>query len=189
MWARAVLVAALLVIAGAGLAWLRGGRDYRPTLLAEAQRPAGTTLAHNYAGGQPPPPAPEDTRYQETGFDVAEGKRLYAWFNCKGCHANGGGSIGPALMDDTWIYGAEPRNIYETLVEGRPNGMPSFRNRIPDQQMWQIVAYVRSMSGLVPSYAAPGRNDDLAAKPPESNTPRQEPRPGGSVPAGGEGSQ
>ena len=26
--------------------------------------------------------------------------------------------------------------------------MPSFRGRIPDAQVWQLVAYVRSMSGL-----------------------------------------
>jgi len=45
-------------------------------------------------------------------------------------------------MDDEWIYGFEPVNIFATIVEGRPNGMPSFRNRIPDYQVWQLVAYV-----------------------------------------------
>lgn len=188
MWARVVLAVSLIVIAGAALGWLRGGRDVRPTPMAEAQRPAGNTLAENYPGGQPPPspPVAASTRYEETGFDVSEGKRLYTWFNCKGCHANGGGGIGPALMDDRWIYGAEPRDIYATIVEGRPNGMPAFRNRIPDQQVWQIVAYVRSMSGLVPAYARSSRNDDLAAKPPESLVPPQPPQPGGNVPASAE---
>ena len=59
--------------------------------------------------------------------------------------------MGPPLMDDEWIYGSEPENIFATIVEGRPNGMPSFRGRIPDYQVWQLVAYVRSMSGLCPS--------------------------------------
>jgi cytochrome c oxidase cbb3-type subunit III len=189
VWARVVLAVSLIVVAGAALGWLRGGRDIRPTPLAEAQRPAGVTLAKNYPGGQPPPSPPPpaaSTRYEETGYDVSEGKRLYTWFNCKGCHANGGGGIGPALMDDRWIYGAEPRNIYETIVEGRPNGMPSFRNKIPDQQIWQIAAYVRSMSGLVPAYARSSRNDDLSAKRPESLVPRQPPQPGGNVPASAE---
>jgi cytochrome c oxidase cbb3-type subunit 3 len=76
----------------------------------------------------------------------------------------GGGSIGPALMDDRWIYGAEPRNVYETVVEGRPNGMPSFRNRIPDQQVWQLVAYVRSMNRLEAKSAIPTRPDTAEQK-------------------------
>ena len=100
MWARVILAVSLLAIAGAGLAWLRGGHDLRPTPLAEAQRPGGVTLAQNYPGGQVPPAPPAASRYEETGYDASEGKRLYASFNCKGCHANGGGSIGPALMDD-----------------------------------------------------------------------------------------
>jgi cytochrome c oxidase cbb3-type subunit III len=186
MWARIVLVVSLLVLAGAGLVWVRDGRDLRPTPLAEAQRPGGVTLATNYPGGQPPPRPPPASRYEETGYDVSEGKRLYTQFNCIGCHAMGGGSIGPALMDERWIYGAEPRNVYETIVEGRPNGMPSFRNRIPDQQVWQIVAFVRSMSGLVPAYARSSRNDGLAAKGPESLVPASPPRLGGNVPSAAE---
>lgn len=189
MWARILLVVSLVVLAGVGLGWLRGGRDLRSSPLAEAQRPEGVTLATNYPGGQPPPTPPDATRYEATGFDVSEGKRLYGWFNCKGCHANGGGSIGPALMDERWIYGAEPRNIYETIVEGRPNGMPSFRNRIPDQQVWQIVAYVRSMSGLTPAYTRSSRNDDLSSKKPESLVPYSPPQPGGNVPASAERSE
>ena len=38
-----------------------------------------------------------------------QGKRLFSWYNCIGCHANGGGGIGPPLMDDEWIYGSRPR--------------------------------------------------------------------------------
>ena len=39
---------------------------------------------------------------------IAEGQRLYNAFNCVGCHAHGGGAIGPALMDDLWIHGSDP---------------------------------------------------------------------------------
>ena len=78
-------------------------------------------------------------------------------------------------MDDVWIYGSDPANVYATIVEGRPNGMPSFGGHIPDEQVWQLVAYVRSMSGLVPQDAAPSRNDDLQARPSENRTPAQVP--------------
>jgi len=116
-------------------------------------------------------------RYNErNAYAVAQGKLYYRWFNCTGCHAQGGGAIGPALMDENWIYGKEPEAIFATIVEGRPNGMPSFRGRIPEEQVWQIVAYVRSMSGLVSSDSATNRSDTLLGAPPENL--REPTRPG-----------
>jgi cytochrome c oxidase cbb3-type subunit 3 len=46
--------------------------------------------------------------------------------------------------------------------------MPSFGGHIPAQQIWQLVAYVQSMSGQVRSTTAPSRNDDQSASLPES---------------------
>jgi cytochrome c oxidase cbb3-type subunit 3 len=53
-------------------------------------------------------------------------------------------------------------------MEGRPNGMPSFRGRIPEEQAWQIVAYVRSMSGITDNDSATNRSDTLLGAPPEN---------------------
>ena len=78
-------------------------------------------------------------------------------------------------MDDVWIYGSDPANIFATIVQGRPNGMPAFGSRIPEKEVWELVAYVRSMSGLASSQAAPNRRDAIHAKPPESNMDRQPP--------------
>ena len=73
-----------------------------------------------------------------------QGKRLYSWYNCVGCHFHGGGGIGPPLMDDAVdLRRRSPRTSSTTIVEGRPNGMPSYGGQIPDDQVWQIVAYVR----------------------------------------------
>ena len=99
---------------------------------------------------------------------LAEGKRLYRWYNCSGCHAQGGGAIGPPLMDESWIYGSKPDDIFKTIMDGRPNGMPSFRGRIPEEQAWQIVAYVRSLSGLVSNDIATNRSDGMLGAPPEN---------------------
>jgi cytochrome c oxidase cbb3-type subunit 3 len=107
---------------------------------------------------------------------MSQGKMFFAAYNCTGCHAQGGGDKGPALMDDVWIYGADPANVFTSIVDGRPNGMPAFRDRIPEYQVWQLVAYVRSMSGLVSSDAAPGRNDAMQAKIPEQATDKQPPK-------------
>jgi len=115
---------------------------------------------------------------EASAYEVAQGKRFYRWFNCSGCHAQGGGAIGPALMDNNWIYGKDPSTIFATIMEGRPNGMPSFRGRIPEEQAWQIVAYVRSMSGLAPSGAAPNRSEELTGPPPEAvRDPADEAKP------------
>jgi cytochrome c oxidase cbb3-type subunit III len=103
--------------------------------------------------------------YDENAYALSQGQRLYGWFNCAGCHANGGGGMGPPLMDDEWIYGSDPDQIYRTITEGRPNGMPSWAGRIPDTQIWQIIAYVRSMSGLVPPNVRNSRADHMMTFP------------------------
>jgi cytochrome c oxidase cbb3-type subunit III len=113
--------------------------------------------------------------YEGNAYAVSEGKRLYEAFNCVGCHAHGGGGMGPPLMDANWIYGGTPQNIHDTIVEGRPNGMPSFRGKIPDFQVWEIAAYVRSMSGQLPKDVAPGRDDHMSVKKPEQSHPGEHP--------------
>ena len=113
--------------------------------------------------------------YEESAYATAEGQKLFDQYNCSGCHFHGGGGIGPPLMDNNWIYGSEPENIFATIMQGRPNGMPSFRNRIPESQAWEIVAYVRSLSGLLPKDVSPGRSDDMGGYPPPQSMSKQTP--------------
>ena len=81
----------------------------------------------------------------------------------------------PRLMDDVWIYGGDAPSIFETISKGRPNGMPAFGKRIPKDQIWALVAYVRSMSGLAPQDAAPNRDDAFLTRTPESFMDPQKP--------------
>jgi cytochrome c oxidase cbb3-type subunit 3 len=106
--------------------------------------------------------------YEKIAFHVSQGKKLFTWYNCSGCHANGGGGSGPALMDDVWIYGSPIENIAASIREGRPNGMPTFRGKIPEDQIWQIAAYVRALGGFVSSDVASSRHDQIYAHPGES---------------------
>jgi cytochrome c oxidase cbb3-type subunit 3 len=114
---------------------------------------------------------PRAAEYYNNADAVYTGKRLYQQYNCSGCHSNGGGGMGPSLMDDEWIYGGRLTQIHQTLVEGRPNGMPSWGGKIPDQQLWQLAAYVRSMS-LPETLAAqngPTPSQSPAPVPPEAD--------------------
>ena len=91
--------------------------------------------------------------------------------------------MGPALMDDEWIYGGRLEQIHQTLVEGRPNGMPAWGGKIPDEQLWQLAAYVRSLSlpatiaaeaddtpGQMPAVVPRAADDDPGWTPPASTT-------------------
>jgi cytochrome c oxidase cbb3-type subunit 3 len=115
--------------------------------------------------------------YDGNAFAVSQGKRLFRWYNCNGCHAMGGGSIGPALMDDQWKYGSSSAAIFASIMQGRPDGMPSFAGHVPDDQVWQIVAYVRSMSGQLRLDVEPSRGDTLSGGEPEVARKPQQPRP------------
>jgi cytochrome c oxidase cbb3-type subunit III len=113
--------------------------------------------------------------YERRAYDVSNGKQLFFWFNCNGCHANGGGDAGPALMDDKWIYGSSIEAIASSIREGRPRGMPSFKDKATEDQIWKLAAYVRSLASQVPSDTAPARNDDMRPHEPESRLPASHP--------------
>src|SRR5690242_2508782 len=95
----------LLCAAFATTACQREERQTRPqpSLGDSEQGVPVTTLA---PGGESPPLSDaKAAEFEANAFHLSEGKRLFSWFNCTGCHANGGGGMGPALMDDKWIYG------------------------------------------------------------------------------------
>jgi cytochrome c oxidase cbb3-type subunit 3 len=114
--------------------------------------------------------------YGYNAYSISEGKALYNQFNCVGCHSNGGGGMGPPLMDDKWIYGSDPASVFATIMEGRPNGMPSWRGRIPNYEVWRLVAYVRSMSGQASKDASSGRDDHMFTRESEQRLTEQKPK-------------
>ncbi len=105
---------------------------------------------------------PRGALYETNAYQISQGQRLYAWMNCAGCHAHGGGGMGPPLMDDEWRYGGSMEQIAATILGGRRNGMPSFRGRITEQQAWQLAAFVRAQSAQPRQDALPGRADELS---------------------------
>jgi cytochrome c oxidase cbb3-type subunit 3 len=171
MSSRSRLAASLLVVAALG-ACDREARQMRASPLPEGEPQSRTSEL--VPGGTPAPqvPDPRSRLYEGNAYQVSEGGRYYRWFNCNGCHSNGGGGMGPALIDDEWRYGGSMEQIVSTILDGRPNGMPSFRGKIPEQQVWQIAAYVRSLNGQNP-VAASSRRDAMASVPPRNQATPQ----------------
>ena len=113
--------------------------------------------------------------YEENAYAMSQGKLLYENFNCVGCHFHGGGGIGPPLMDDKWIYGSEPDQIFATIIAGPAQrhavvsredpGLPGLADRRVRAQSERV--------GEQPGRA--GRSDHMQMQPPE-NSMRQSPR-------------
>lgn len=115
-----------------------------PASAATASAPPRVPGSALIPGGEVRAEVPESA-YRRDERALREGERLFHWYNCSGCHANGGGGMGPPLIDDAWIYGNRPANLFDTIYEGRPGGMPAFGSKIPADQIWKLVAYIESM--------------------------------------------
>lgn len=82
---------------------------------------------------------------------IVQGRKLFNSMNCSGCHApQGGGGMGPPLSDDQWIYGSLPAQIYLSIVQGRPNGMPAFGAILHDDSIWKLVSYINTLNLSIP---------------------------------------
>jgi cytochrome c oxidase cbb3-type subunit 3 len=75
-----------------------------------------------------------------------QGRQLFEVMNCSGCHgSHAGGGMGPSLRDVQWIYGNSDAHIYSSIAQGRANGMPAWETRLPEQAIWQLVSYIRTL--------------------------------------------
>ena len=81
--------------------------------------------------------------------------------------------MGPPLMDDEWRYGGRIDQIAASIAEGRPNGMPAWRDKLTSDQIWQLAAYVRTMSGQAPKDAVSSRADEVSNTEPMTQTKRE----------------
>ena len=85
--------------------------------------------------------------YEGDKHAIATGGKLFVAYNCLDCHgADGSGAMGPSFQDGRWHFGGSPGEVFESINQGRPDGMPSWGGRITDDQIWMLTAYVRSLS-------------------------------------------
>ncbi|HEY7896448.1 MAG TPA: c-type cytochrome [Gemmatimonadaceae bacterium] len=100
--------------------------------------------------------------YAGNAAAATEGRQLFVQYNCSGCHGGrAGGAMGPSLRDSLWIYGNSDPQLFGTIVEGRSAGMPAWGGRIPPDQIWKLITYIRTLG-------TPAEPD---APPPESDVP------------------
>jgi cytochrome c oxidase cbb3-type subunit 3 len=166
---RAALLAlcALPLVAGCE----REKRDLRLDPPSLAALDAVATMPNGISGAPPDVYVAMDRSYEANAYQLSQGKRLYEWFNCTGCHANGGGGAGPAFLGGWWRYGPEPVSIFVSIRDGRPHGMPSFRDKLTTEQIWQLAAYVQTIGQYSAITAAPSRNDEMQSRPAENRGP------------------
>lgn len=90
--------------------------------------------------------APRENPYGQEQVVLSEGRRLFESYNCAGCHGDhAGGGMGPSLRDEDWIYGGSAAQIFNSIAEGRAHGMPAWGVKLPEDQIWKLVAYIKSL--------------------------------------------
>lgn len=84
--------------------------------------------------------------------DVQAGRQLFVKLNCADCHGfTAKGAMGPSLVDKYWRYGGTPAQIFKSIYEGRPKGMPAWGAALSPNDIWQLVAYIESLGGTFPA--------------------------------------
>ncbi|MCW8982315.1 MAG: c-type cytochrome [Altibacter sp.] len=87
--------------------------------------------------------------------DINIGKTIFE-ANCVACHkSDGGGGIGPNLVDDYWILGGGIKNVFNTISEGgrAGKGMVAWKTDLKPAEMAQVASYVLSLHGITPAEA------------------------------------
>jgi len=84
--------------------------------------------------------------YEGNPQRIAEGAKMFVAYNCLDCHgADGSGGMGPSFQDSRWHFGGTAGEVFQSIFEGRPDGMPSWGGRLDNEQIWRLVAYVRTL--------------------------------------------
>lgn len=106
--------------------------------------------------------------YTDNAEAIAKGKDLFASKACSGCHgAGGGGGMCPPVINDTWVYGSDDTTLFNLVKLGSTalqakgytrvgtekvvGDMPPFEGVVTDEELWKMIAYVRSKYAGDPS--------------------------------------
>lgn len=116
-------------------------------LTAAAQEPAAEPQ-------EPPDARALENPVEATRESLAAGRQRYV-FLCRQCHGNRGagdgdmahaGGIPSDFTDDVWDHGASDGEIFTVIKEGVSADMQGYGNQLRDEDIWNLVNYVKSLS-------------------------------------------
>jgi mono/diheme cytochrome c family protein len=111
--------------------------------------------------GKPAPPAPKNTRTAEEEALFKAGQGVYAT-NCTGCHQDrgqGAPGVAPALAGSKIVTAARPENVLRVLLNGKDGAtgqMPPMGQSMSDDQLAQVLTYIRGSFGNTAPAISPG---------------------------------
>ncbi len=88
---------------------------------------------------------PTSNPYHGDAEALAKGKETWDSI-CVACHtAEGTGLVGPSLVDPYWKYGNSDAELFTTVSEGRPLGMPPWGPQLGTEKIWQVLAFMETL--------------------------------------------
>ncbi len=105
------------------------GADYKKMTVKPAAMPVAAAGVNPYANDR---------------AAIHEGEEIFE-ANCSPCHGEKlTGGIGPNLVDSEWIFGSSDADVFESIANGRPGGMPSFSASLGEDRIWKVVSFIKS---------------------------------------------
>src|SRR3954465_81326 len=106
------------------------------------------SIASAASGVQPAAPTANPVAYSPAS--IARGK-TYFLQNCQSCHDEDGRArsaavaIAADLTDpDRWKFGSGDAQVFKTIKNGAAEAMPPFGTDLKDDQIWDVVNFIRS---------------------------------------------
>jgi cytochrome c oxidase cbb3-type subunit 3 len=151
-------IALSAALAGGGPAWAANGTNTNQSssgrnvvALPPEGPPARVPLSGLAASPESTLAEEIDNPYAGQKQAIETGQQLFVTMNCADCHGfDAKGGMGPNLTGKYWRYGGTPADIFKSIYEGRPQGMPAWGRALPKQSIWMIVAYIQSLGGAFP---------------------------------------
>ncbi len=123
---------------------------------AQGQWAAEVEAAGAIAAASRPAVAAENPFRGDAGA-IAEGRETFTTI-CAACHKpDGSGLVGPSLVDPYWKYGNGDPELFASVSEGRPAGMPPWGTQLGAERIWKVLAYLETLPrSSEPGMGAPG---------------------------------
>ena len=125
-----------------------------PALAVQVSAAAATVQEDPAEPRQPAAAQELENPVEPTRASLVAGRQRYV-FLCRQCHGNRGagdgdmshaGGIPSDFTDDVWTHGASDGEIFTVIKEGVTADMQGYGNQLRDEDIWNLVNYIKSLS-------------------------------------------